>query len=398
MPFSLSERSSCVVRSEIRNMSLECDRVGGINLSQGICDTPAPGPVRRAAQAAIDDGCNTYTVHTGLAELRQAIARKLERFSGLTVDPDRELVVSGGSTGALYCACMALLNPGDEVIVFEPFYGYHLSTLLATGLIPKFVSLKPPDWSLREKDIRQVCGKRTRAMIVCTPANPTGKVFTTAELELLRDLAVERDLMVFTDEIYEHFIYDGRRHICPATIPGLRDRTVVISGFSKTFSITGWRIGFAATTPAWAEAIGYFSDLIYVCAPAPLQAGVARGLEQLQPEYFENLAGEYQRKRDKICGALAGAGLDPYVPAGAYYVLANIESLPGSSSKERAMFLLKKAGVACVPGDSFFHDGTGKSLARFCFAKDDTVLDEACQRIEKFGLEYAGAAAASYGA
>jgi len=393
MPFSLSERSACVVRSEIRNMSLECDRAGGINRSQGICDTPVPEQVRRAAQAAINDGWNTYTAHIGLAELRQAIARKLERFSGLTINPNTQLVVTGGSTGALYSACMALLNPGDEVILFEPFYGYHLSTLIATGLMPNFVSLEPPDWSFRREDIVRTCSDRTRAIIVCTPANPTGKVFTAAELEVLRDVAVERDLIVFTDEIYEHFIYNGRRHICPATIPGLHDRTIVISGFSKTFSITGWRIGFAVAAERWAEAIGYFSDLIYICAPAPLQVGVARGLAQLQPEYFESLSREYQIKRDKICDALADAGLDPYTPSGAYYVLANIESLPGNSSKERAMFLLERAGVACVPGDSFFHDNAGKNLARFCFAKNNTVLDEACRRLERFGRQYARAAA-----
>jgi aminotransferase len=228
--------------------------------------------------------------------------------------------------------------------------------------------------------------------MVCTPANPCGKVFTAGELELLAQIAAERDLIVFTDEIYEHFVYDGRKHICPATISGLRERTVVISGFSKTFSITGWRIGFAVAPARWAEAIGYFSDLIYVCAPAPLQLGVARGLAQLEPEYFESLSGEYQAKRDKICGALSAAGLEPYVPAGAYYVLADIQCLPGRSSKERAMFLLEKSGVACVPGDSFFHDDSGEYLARFCFAKDDLVLDEACFRLEKFASCYSRAA------
>jgi aminotransferase len=387
MPSRLSERSACVVRSEIRNMSLECDRVGGINLSQGICDTPVPPVVRSAARHAIDDGWNTYTAHTGIAELRLAIARKLERYSGLTINPDTELVVSAGSTGALYSACMALLDPGDEVILFEPFYGYHLSTLSATGLKAKFVRLHPPGWTFRIEDVARACTPRTRAIIVCTPANPCGKVFTAGELEMLRDLAVERDLIVFTDEIYEHFIYDGGRHICPATIPGLRERTIVISGFSKTFSITGWRIGFAVADAKWAEAIGYFSDLIYVCAPAPLQIGVARGLAELESGYFENLAGEYKIKRDKVCRALAGAGLKPYVPAGAYYVLANTESLPGSTSKERAMYLLEKAGVACVPGEAFFHDDGGKDLARFCFAKESSVLDEACRRLERFGVE-----------
>ena len=392
MRWLLSERSACVVRSEIRNMSLECDRVGGINLSQGVCDTPTPEPVRRAAQAAIEEGWNTYTAHTGVIELRQAIARQVKRFSGLTIDPDTELVVSGGSTGALYSACMALLNPGDEVILFEPFYGYHLSTLTATGLSAKYVRLQPPDWTFRIEDVARACSQRTRAIMICSPANPTGKVFTAAELEALRDLAVENDLIVFTDEIYEHFVYDGRRHICPATIPALRERSVIISGFSKTFSITGWRIGYAVAPKRWAEAIGYFSDLLYVCAPAPLQMGVARGLGQLQWEYFETLSRDYQIKRDKICGALASAGLKPYIPAGAYYVLANIANLPGKSSKDRAMYLLEKSGVACVPGDSFFHQGAGENLARFCFAKDSTVLDEACRRLETFGSRYMQAA------
>jgi len=396
MPFPPSDRSAFVVRSEIRNMSLECDRVGGINLSQGVCDTPVPEPVRRAAQEAIDAGWNTYTAHTGISELKQQIARKLKTYSGLTVDPEREVVVSGGSTGAFYSACMALLNPGDEVILFEPYYGYHLSTLNATGLAATFVRLEPPDWTFRMEDVTRACTSRTRAIMLCTPSNPCGKVFTGPELEMLGQFATERDLIVFTDEIYEHFIYDGR-HVCPATLGSLRDRTVVISGFSKTFSITGWRIGFAATNARWAEAIGYFSDLIYVCAPAPLQMGVARGLAQLEPEFFEGLSAVYLAKRNKICGALEAAGLTPYVPAGAYYVLCKTDGVPGSTSKQKAMFLLEKAGVACVPGDSFFRDEAGKDLVRFCFAKNDAVLDEACFRLEEFGVKY-GCAAASCGA
>jgi len=269
--------------------------------------------------------------------------------------------------------------------LLEPYYGYHLSTIHATGLAARFVPLRLPGWTLQKEDIERAATPKTRAIMVCTPANPSGKVFSKAELEMLRDLAIEHDWIVFTDEIYEHFIYDGKRHICPATIPGLRDRTIVISGFSKTFSITGWRIGFAVAPPKLAEAIGYFSDLIYVCAPTPLQMGVARGLAELPPEYFENLSVEYRVKRDKICGALAAAGLEPNVPSGADYVLANIENLPGESSKERAMFLLEKAGVACVPGEAFFHDDSGEDLARFCFAKDNTVLEEACRRLERFG-------------
>jgi aminotransferase len=393
MQLQLSARSACVVRSEIRNMSLECDRVGGINLSQGVCDTPVPDAVLRSAKEAIDGGWNTYTAHTGITELRHAIARKLENFSKLAVNAETEVVVTSGSTGAFYSACMALLNPGDEVILFEPFYGYHLSTLVATGLTAKFVRLHPPDWTFEIADVIRACTARTRAIMICTPANPCGKVFTSAELVLLGQVADERDLIVFTDEIYEHFTYDGRKHVCPATVPAMRERTVVISGFSKTFSITGWRIGFAAAKPKWAEAIGYFSDLIYVCAPAPLQVGVARGLSKINNEFIKSLSEQYQTKRDKICGALVAAGLQPYVPAGAYYVLANTASLPGNSSKERAMFLLEKAGVACVPGDSFFHNSSGEHLARFCFAKDNTVIDEACFRLERFGSRFARAVA-----
>ena len=392
MPLSLSERSDCVMRSEIRNMSLECDRVGGINLSQGVCDTEVPLPVRRGAREAIEAGQNTYTAHIGIQELRRVLARKIETYSGLEVDPENELVVSAGSTGAFYSACMALLDPGEEIILFEPFYGYHLSTITATGLKPRFVRMSPPDWTFRMEDLEAACGPRTRGIMICTPGNPTGKVFSRAELEAIAGFAARHDLFVFTDEIYEHFLYDGRRHICPATLPGMKERTIVISGLSKTFSITGWRIGYSVSDARWAKSIGYFSDLIYVCAPAPLQAGVAKGLAELGPEYFAGIAAEYQAKRDRICASLASAGLTPCVPQGAYYILAETGALPGRTAKQRAMYLLEQAGVACVPGDAFFHDGEGRQLARFCFAKEDAVLDEACRRLEQFAR--AGAARA----
>jgi aminotransferase len=381
---SLSERSDCVMQSEIRNMSLECERLGGLNLSQGVCDTEVPLPVRRAARAAIDEGYNTYTHHIGIAQLRDALCRKIRLYSGMDVDPESELVVTAGSTGAFYSACMALLNPGDEVILFEPFYGYHLSTITATGLSARFVTMKPPEWTFTEQDLELATGPRTRAIMVCTPNNPTGKVFSRAELEMTARFAERHELFVFTDEIYEHFVYGGQNHVCPATLPGMKKRTIAISGLSKTFSITGWRIGYSVSDETWSNSIGYFSDLIYVCAPAPLQMGVARGLEHLPPEYFNSLAAQYVVKRDRICDALSEAGLTPFVPQGAYYVLADIGALPGRSAKERAMFLLEQTGVACVPGDAFFHDGKGQNLARFCFAKEDSVLEEACLRLSRF--------------
>jgi aminotransferase len=301
----------------------------------------------------------------------------------MDVDPDREVVVSSGATGALYCACLALLNPGDEVILFEPYYGYHLQTLVATEAVPVYVRMEPPGWSFRLEDLEAVVTTRTRGIVVCTPSNPCGKVFNRQELQVIAGFAERHDLFVFTDEIYEHFIYDGLQHIPPATLPGMKKRTITVSGLSKTFSITGWRVGYCICDPQWTQAIGFFSDLVYVCAPAPLQKGVAQGLMELDRGYYEQLGIDYQDKRDRICSALSRVGLTPHVPMGAYYVLADISSLPGANSKERAMHLLKKTGVACVPGEAFYHDDAGENLARFCYAKEDSVLDEACRRIER---------------
>jgi aminotransferase len=383
MSLRLSKRSEWVLQSEIRNMSLECDRINGINLSQGICDTEVPPSVRRGAQEAIENGINSYTRYDGLDELRQAIAYKMKVFTGIDANPDTEIVVSGGSTGALYCACLALLDRGDEVILFEPYYGYHLQTIMATETVPVYVRLSPPDWSFTRNDLEKVVTPRTRGIIVNTPANPSGKVFGRHELEVIGSFALDHDLFVFTDEIYEHFIYDGGKHIAPATLPGMKERTITVSGLSKTFSITGWRIGYCICDSRWTQTIGFFSDLVYVCAPAPLQVGVAKGLMGLGPDYYQKISQEYKAKRDRICGALSRAGLEPYVPKGAYYVLSDISRLPGNTSKERAMYLLHKTGVACVPGEAFYHDEGGENLARFCFAKEDDVLDEACRRLEK---------------
>jgi len=381
----LSKRHEWVVQSEIRNMSIECELVKGINLSQGVCDMEVPSAVRQGAQAAMNAGINTYTRYDGLPELREAIAHKVRLFSGMEADPGSEIIVSAGATGAFYCACLALLDPGDEVILFEPYYGYHVSTLAATQAVPVYVRMEPPDWTFSDEDLKKVLSPKTRGMMINTPANPSGKVFAPAELQRLAAFAARHDLFVFTDEIYEHFVYDGHRHIPPATLPGMKERTITIAGLSKTFSITGWRVGYAICDAKWAQTIGYFNDLVYVCAPAPLQMGVARGLMESGPDYYDKLAREYVNKRDKICGALSNAGLEPHAPQGAYYVLADISRIPGENSKAKAMNLLRQTGVACVPGEAFYHDEAGENLARFCFAKEDAVLDEACRRIEQMG-------------
>jgi len=385
MTRSVSIRESWVTQSEIRNMSIECARVGGINLSQGVCDTEVPEIVRRAACRAVEDGYNTYTRYDGLAELRDAISLKYRRLYGLATDPEREIVVSAGATGAFYCACLALLNPGDEVILFEPYYGYHVSTLIATEAVPVFVRMKNETWTFTGEDLERAVTARTRAIMVNTPANPSGKVFSREELEIVAAFAAKHDLFVFTDEIYEHFIYDGSAHISPATLEGMRERTITISGLSKTFSITGWRIGYCICDARWARTIGYFNDLVYVCAPSPLQMASAKGILQLEEGYYRKLALEFRSKRDRICTALTEANLKPHVPQGAYYVLADISSLPGRDGKERAMYLLQKTGVAAVPGEAFYTSG-GSTLARFCFAKNDGELDDACDRLRRLNV------------
>ena len=382
MALHLSKRTECVLQSEIRNMSIECAKLGGINLAQGVCDTEVPLEVRRAAQQAMDEGYNIYTRYDGLSELRRALAQRL-RSAGMEADAEGEIIVSAGATGAFYCACQALLDPGDEVLLFEPYYGYHVQTLRAVGAVPTCVTLAPPDWSFDPEQLDRACTAKTRGIMVNTPANPSGKVFTRRELEWIAACAQRRDLFVFTDEIYEHFLYDGRVHVSPATLPGMRERTLTISGFSKTFSITGWRIGYCVSDRRWAQAIGFFNDLVYICAPAPLQIGVARGLAALGNAYYAKLSLEYASKRDQMCAALQRAGLPPYIPQGAYYVLADLSRVPGQGSRERVMNLLRETGVAAVPGEAFYQDArSGAHLARFCFAKPAGELDEACRRLE----------------
>jgi aminotransferase len=378
---SLSKRADSIAQSEIRAMTIECEKVSGINLAQGVCDTALPDAVAKGAKNAIDRGCNSYTRYDGIAELRRAIARKLCTYNGIQADPDTQIIVSSGSTGAFYCACLALLNPGDEVILFEPYYGYHVNTLLAVEAAPAYVTMEAPDWSFTPGDLEAAVTPRTKGIMVNTPANPSGKVFTAQELEWIAAFADRHDLFVFTDEIYEYFVYDGRPHISPATLPGMEHRTVTISGFSKTYSITGWRIGYSVCQAEWARMIGYMNDLVYVCAPAPLQAGVAAGLEGLTSEFYRDLAEDYAAKRDRLCDALEAAGLPTCPPQGAYYILADVSSLPGETSKDRAMYLLSRTGVAAVPGSAFFHGPEGESFVRFCYAKSDAELEQACTRL-----------------
>ncbi|MGD0348173.1 MAG: aminotransferase class I/II-fold pyridoxal phosphate-dependent enzyme [Terracidiphilus sp.] len=380
---ALSALAPETFQSEIRAMTTECDRMGGINLAQGVCDTPVPAVVEAAAAQAMRDGQNIYTRCDGIARLREAIAAKQLRDYGLGYDFDREVMVASGATAGLHAAAMALLNPGDEVLVFEPFYGYHVNTLKSLRVKPVLVALAEPDFQLDADAMRAAVTPQTRAVLVNTPANPSGKIFSQSELEEVAELCRQHDLFLITDEIYEYFVYDGARHICPAALPGMRERTIVISGFSKTFSITGWRIGYATADVRWMPVMAHFHDLTYVCAPAPLQVGAAAGLEQLPPSFYTELAADYQAKRGKMVAALEDAGMKPTVPAGAYYIMANVERLPGKTAAEKARYLLGATGVAAVAGSAFFRPGRGENLLRFCFAKQDADLDEACARLRK---------------
>lgn len=376
----LSDIAPAVIQSEIRAMSVLCDAAGGINLAQGICDTELPPLVAQGAIDAIHKGFNIYTRLDGIATLREAIAHKLQTYNGLSVDPATQVLATNGATGAFYAALLALLNPGDEVILFEPFYGYHVSTLVSLRIKPVPVPLHEPDWSLDLDALRHAITPGTRAILVNTPSNPSGKILTRTESEALAAFAIEHDLFVFTDEIYEYFLYDGTEHISLATLPGMADRTITISGLSKTFSITGWRIGYLAAAPQWISAIGYFHDLTYVCPPAPLQHGAAAGLHQLaDSSFYTELAADHQAKRDEICAALSDVGLTPSLPSGAYYVLADASSIPGSTASERARALLKTTGVAAVAGSAFFRKGLGENYLRFCFGKKSADLTRACE-------------------
>jgi aminotransferase len=378
----ISDRLRGLVQSDIRRMSRECERVGGINLGQGICDLPTIPELIDGACDAIRANKATYSKFEGIDILRERIARKVERHNGFTADPAKEIVVTVGSSGGFLAAAMATLNVGDEVILFEPYYGYHLNTFKVLGFEPKFVPLNAPDWTIDFDVLRAAFTPKTKAIVVCTPSNPSGKMFTREELEKIGALCREFGAWIFTDEIYEYIVYDGRKHVSVASIPSCRDLAITISGFSKTFSITGWRVGYVIADERVAGPIGLMNDLFAICAPTPLQWGVARALE-IGDDYYANMAADYQKKRDMLADALSEAGFKPSIPQGAYYMLAQIPD-EFRDDKEAAQTLLETTRVASVPGSAFFVSEAGKRMLRFCFAKDFASLDEACERLRAF--------------
>ncbi len=355
--------------------------MGGINLGQGVCPLPSPPQILEAAAQAVHEDLSTYSRYDGIEPLRYAVADKLRGYNKLDVDPESEIVNTVGSAGAFTCALQGLFNEGDEIIVFEPFYGYHVNAIRVAGCVAKVLSLKAPEWAFSRDQLEALRTDKTRAVLVNTPANPSGKVFGADELQVVADFCMDHDLLAVTDEIYEYMVYDGAEHISLATLDGMFERTVTMSGFSKTFAITGWRLGYAAGPAHLMEPIGLVNDLFYICPPTPLQHGLARALEVIGDDYFEEMREKYKRNRDFFCDALRQGGFSPMVPEGAYYILADVSSLGCDNSREAAMKLLEEVGVAAVPGEAFFASDRGRHLLRFCVAQPQQKLEAAAEKI-----------------
>ena len=378
---SFARRVLDMAESDIRRMSRECEKAGAINLGQGICDQPAPDLVKEAARAAIRDDRSIYSKFEGIDPLRERIAAKMADYNGIRCDPDLEVVVTVGSTGGFVAACLALVEAGDEVILFSPFYGYHLNILKLCQASLRFVTLHPPDWSFDPAELAAAFSRRTRAIVVNTPSNPCGKVFSREELSLIAGLCQRHGIVAITDEIYEYIFFDGHRHVSLGSLSGMEDRTITLSGFSKTYNMTGWRLGYAVGDATLMEKIGLLNDLLYICAPTPLQHALVAAFD-LPSAYYEDLRAGYSRKLEMTSAACEAAGIRPFRPQGAYYLLADVSGLGLSDDREVSRLLLTKAGVATVPGSSFYADPSdGRGQIRLCFAKEDSVLQEACHRL-----------------
>ena len=380
---ALSAKAARFTESVIREMTRLALKHGAVNLSQGFPDFAAPEEIKEAARRAISQDFNQYAITWGAKSLRDAIARKFEATQGLRVDPEREITVCCGSTEAMMAAMMAVINPGDEVVIFEPFYENYGPDTILSGAAPRFVRLHPPDWSFDPAELAAAFGPRTKAIILNTPNNPTGKVFSRAELEYIRDLCVRWNAFAITDEIYEHILYDGTRHISIASLEGMRDRAITINSLSKTYSVTGWRVGWAIASPEVSFPIRKVHDFLTVGAAAPLQEAGALALG-MPDEYYAGLAEEYLRRRTRLLEILTKAGFVCFKPAGAYYIMTDISAFGFRNDVEFARHLVETIGVAVVPGSSFYNDpADGARQIRFTFCKRDETLEAAAIRLEK---------------
>jgi aspartate/methionine/tyrosine aminotransferase len=393
----LSAKAEQFTESVIREMTRLALKHNAVNLSQGFPDFAAPAEVKEAARQAIADDINQYAITWGAKPLRDAIVEKFERTQGIRVDPEREITVCCGSTEAMMSSMMAIINPGDEIVVFEPFYENYGPDAILSGAAPRFVKLRPPDWSYDEKELAAAFGPHTKAIILNTPNNPTGKVFNRAELEFIRGLCVRWNAFCITDEIYEHILYDGAEHISMARIDGMRDRTIVINGMSKTYSVTGWRVGWAIASPEATESIRKVHDFLTVGAAAPLQQAGAIALHSPQ-SYYDKLAKDYATRRERLLKILTGAGFTVFKPRGAYYIMTDIsrfnfpsEQFPaGTRDVSFAKFLVEQVGVAVVPGSSFYNEARdGAAQVRFTFCKKESTLAAAEERLSHLAEDIA---------
>jgi len=392
----LSDKVSHFTESVIREMTRQAMLHGAVNLAQGFPDFSAPAEIKKAAQEAVAADVNQYAITWGAKSLRNAIARQMGIWQGITVDPEKEITVCCGSTEAMISTLLAVCNAGDEVVIFEPFYENYGPDSVLSGAKPKFVKLRPPkddvgEWTFDEKELRRAFDKHTKAIILNTPNNPTGKVFTRTELELIRDLCVEFDVLAITDEIYEHILYDGTEHVSMVSLDGMRDRTVTINGMSKTYSVTGWRVGWAVAPEKITNAIRKVHDFLTVGAPAPLQEAGAAALS-LPEAYYMKLAEGYRVRRDHLMPALTMAGFKCFRPRGAYYVMTDISGFGATDDVSFARTLVSTVGVAAVPGSSFYHEpSAGRERVRFHFARRRETLEAA---VERLGRIKAGALSA----
>jgi aminotransferase len=379
----LSSKTAQFTESVIREMTRLAIQYKAVNLSQGFPDFPAPIEIKRAAQEAIAADINQYAITWGAKSLRDAIAEKFVRTQGVQVDPEREITVCCGSTEAMMSSMMAIVNPGDEVVVFEPFYENYGPDAILSGAQPRFVKLREPDWSFDPQELAAAFGPRTKAIILNTPNNPTGKVFERAELEQIRDLCVRWNAFALTDEIYEHMLYDGAQHISMATLEGMRERTITINALSKSYSVTGWRVGWAIAPPEVTSRIRKVHDFLTVGAAAPLQEAGATALHFPQ-EYYDTLAREYTVRRDRLLGILTDAGFRCFKPRGAYYIMTDISAFEFPDDVAFAKYLVKEIGVAAVPGSSFYQDpAQGRTHLRFTFCKMEKTFQAAAERLAR---------------
>ena len=379
----LSRKAQSFTESVIREMTRLAKVHHAINLAQGMPDFPAPPEIKEVACKAIMDDINQYAITWGAKRFRDAIAAKTRAHLGMEVDPEREITVTCGSTEAMIAALLAVIDPGDEVVIFEPFYENYGPDTILSGATPRYVTLHPPDWSFDPAELAAAFNERTKAVIINTPNNPTGKIFNPEELRAIADLCMRWNALAITDEIYEHILYDGRRHCAMATLEGMRERTITINGLSKTYSVTGWRVGYAIAPPELTEGIRKVHDFLTVGAAAPLQEAGARALA-LPESYYSELARAYQERRDLLLGGLRAAGFECSVPRGAYYIMADTSGLTSGDDIEFTHYLVKDVGIAVVPGSSFFHEpSAGSRYIRFCFCKQEKTLRAAVERLQK---------------